>query len=100
MDLRAAAAVKRQPLRPAGFVWLRHKRAGTLLIPLLLTALMLGALYGERLMRPLLGFTRREIRTQNGIASSIESTACACAIDERSWISCARVARTLESTRT
>lgn len=33
------------------------KRAGTLLIPLLLTALMLGALYGERLMRPLLGIT-------------------------------------------
>lgn len=32
-------------------------RAGTLLIPLLLTALILGALYGERLMRPLLGLT-------------------------------------------
>lgn len=33
------------------------ERAATLLIPLLLTALVLGALYGERLMRPLLGIT-------------------------------------------
>jgi hypothetical protein len=32
-------------------------RAGTLLVTLLLTALVLGALYGERLIRPLLGMT-------------------------------------------
>lgn len=36
---------------------MRLERAGSLLIPLLLAALMLGALYGERLIRPLLGMT-------------------------------------------
>lgn len=35
----------------------RLERAGTLLIPLLLAALVLGAVYGERIMRPLLGIT-------------------------------------------
>jgi len=35
----------------------RLERVGVMLVPLLLTAMLLGAVYGERLMRPLLGMT-------------------------------------------
>ncbi len=46
-----------QQSRDDSAVRTRLERAGTLLVPLLLAALLLGALYGERVMRPLLGMT-------------------------------------------
>lgn len=53
---RLLAPLPRQPRGTSvGLGLLEH--AGLLLIPLLLTALALGALYGERVMRPLLGMT-------------------------------------------